>query len=440
MSPSVVGPSSRARRTRLAGALLLFFLTNGIVLSLGLGLLSAEEPPFTTLDHTRGFLSGHSGGDSWDPMRVAWHRWREDPSRSLYTPFFEQGLKFLYPPTSVLLLRGIGMLSGGALATNEGLGLLARLAVLVAIAATAWLLISRGTGSRVATGSAPLLEAVAVLLLGLSFAPLVHSGTLGQAQAWIHALLALALIAFALGRDGLAGALVGAICWLKPHFAVLALWASVRGRSRFTVALGAVAGLGAASSLLIFGVDDALDYLRLLGVLSERGESYHANQSVNGLLHRALQNGNNLEWRARELPPAHPLVEAGTFASSLALLALGIVWRRREHVTAPLLDLGIAILACTMAAPTAWAHHYGIVPALAVVALVAALALRARGAVVGIAFAWLLCGQYVQAVERLADGRWNVLQSHVFFGGLLLLGVMCGLRRRAWEAGERAAP
>src|SRR5437763_267636 len=47
-------------------------------------------------------LHGKNGDDSWRPMLLAYDRKEAEPARGLYDIFFEDGVKFQYPPSSLL--------------------------------------------------------------------------------------------------------------------------------------------------------------------------------------------------------------------------------------------------------------------------------------------------------------------------------------------------
>jgi len=165
----------------------------------------------------------------------------------------------------------------------------------------------------------------------------------------------------------------------------------------------------------------------VLSYISRQGEIFHPNQSMNGLLHRLLDNGNSLEWNRNTLMLYNPWVHAGTVASSLALLGFGLWAARAREVRLEPLDLAIVLLCSALAAPTAWTHHYGVTLLLFALALPAILSIgtRARhGIMLGLLIAFLLISNNYRALNRLHDTPLNFLQSYVYFGGLLLLATL----------------
>jgi hypothetical protein len=76
-------------------------------------------------------------------------------------------------------------------------------------------------------------------------------------------------------------------------------------------------------------------------------------------------------------------------------------------------------LACTMASPIAWEHHYGILLPIYAVALVHALDSRARLVWVGVSYV-LVC-TFFAATNMLAATPLNVLQSTGLAGAVIVL-------------------
>jgi alpha-1,2-mannosyltransferase len=92
--------------------------------------------------------------------------------------------------------------------------------------------------------------------------------------------------------------------------------------------------------------------------------------------------------------------------------------------------LGIASVA---ASPMAWEHHYGIVVAIAAWAWFAhGCWMKKRPWVLGVAV--FLCLNFLPAFNYLADKRgWNILQSYLYFGAVMLMGWLMHLSRLADE-------
>ncbi len=163
-----------------------------------------------------------------------------------------------------------------------------------------------------------------------------------------------------------------------------------------------------------------------------------------------------MTWDPSAFAPYHPLVHAGTIASTFAFVLFGLGfrprWRRRADAHADdtaarhesVLDFATMVLALTLASPVAWEHHYGVTWPIMVAALVALVALRARrgdrrvdALLIGLGASYWLTSNYLTQLFPVAGAPFNVLQSYVLLGGLVLLGVLAGARV-ALDPGARA--
>jgi alpha-1,2-mannosyltransferase len=263
----------------------------------------------------------------------------------------------------------------------------------------------------------------------LTFYPIMRAFQLGQIQCWLYCLFVLALWAWLAERKTMAGSLIGLICVIKPQLGLFALWGLLRKEWRFVGGIIVTAGTLGLISLWTFGLANHLDYLPVLSFLSQHGESYFPNQSVNGLLHRLFLIGAKEPVNPFTFPPYNFWVYAGTLLSSGVLIAAALFWRRRQAERAGVIDFAIAALSFTMASPIAWEHHYGILLPLFAIALPVALAPqpKPRGIVL-LTAAFMLCNNYYQFVNLLASSPFNFLQSYLFFGALLFLFDLYGLR------------
>jgi hypothetical protein len=228
------------------------------------------------------------------------------------------------------------------------------------------------------------------------------------------------------------------LAMVKPQFGLLLLWAALRRRWNALAAGVATLGVGGAVSLAVFGVRNNLDYLGVLAGLSRKAQSHYANQSIFGLLNRAIFNGENLPYHPYVYPPFVPWVYAVTLATTaaLVLLALGYRWRERAGGMA---DLSAIAVVCVIATPMAWEHHYGVMLPIFVWLWFAVYRLRV-GSAWALALAWVLIADFLSPLNFFAAiPVANVLQSYMYFGALLLLGLL--LRARAIPAaGETRVP
>ena len=276
------------------------------------------------------------------------------------------------------------------------------------------------------------LAAVRVVLavaFALTFYPAVKAFTLGQIQVWINGLFALALLCWIADRKAIGGALIGLICLIKPHYGIFLLWAALRREWRFAIACAVTGGVGLAASIAAFGVAEHIDYLRALSYMSQHGEAYYPNQSLNGLLNRLMSVTEprlyaNLEFLPERFPPFNPWVYGGTMvAAAVILLAALVLPRRREHEGKgrdSTIDFCIMAVSATIASPIAWEHHYGILlPVFAV--LLAGTPARRGWWLFWLALSYVLASSFIPAANLLAPTVLNVAQSYLFVGAVIVL-------------------
>ena len=409
-------------------ALCLFFLLNSVGLNLLLAALPWTPGRKTVFNYTARTVLANGGSDSWGQMATALADFRAHPDGALYHDVFvHRHIRFPYPPTSLLLPEVTERLGLGFAFLN----LVSATTVLTTIALVAVLLI-RGFEDGGSTGL-DHADRVALSILAaaytLTFYPIVKGFTLGQIQTWINLMLGLVLLLWMMGKERGAGVLAAASTLLKPHYGFLLLWAASRRRWTFCVSFGVTILLTGLISLWVFGLHNHLDYLWMLSYVSRHGESYFANNAVNGLLQRLLFNGENLEWHEGRYPPVNTWVVGGTLLASATLVAFCLLWRRREADAGGIVDLMIAVLTCVMASPVAWEHHYGIL--LPIYAALLPLALRSpRAPVVWLASSYALTSNYF-SVTKLAAGSWlNFVQSSLLFGAAMVLLCLYRLRAR----------
>src|SRR5262249_4267360 len=147
---------------------------------------------------------------------------------------------------------------------------------------------------------------------------------LGQIQVLLGMLVAGGLYAYLCGKRGLAGVLIGLCCLVKPQYAIVLLWGVVRRDWRFSAHLAGVGAVALVAAVAQFGLDNHLRYLDVLREMSRFGEAYWPNQSVNGLLHRFLGNGNPQVFRIDSFAPYHPLIYYATLVTSAAIVAIAL--------------------------------------------------------------------------------------------------------------------
>lgn len=384
----------------------------------------------TALHDSALWLRGVQGVDSWRPMNQAYAIATAEDGPPLYQRlFFDGRIKFVYPPTSLLLFRALDATLPER-AWPAALNALSWLCIAIALAASAWLL-DRALRD-VAPPSSPADRGARILLatlVGVGFYPLIKAYTLGQMQVFVNACFALMLCAWWLGWRASAGVLVALMAAVKPQYALFALWGVVRRDWRFTAGAAAAGLVLLALSVASFGFGDHLDYLRVASHVARHGEAYWPNQTPNGFLQRLLHNGESAVWDPHVYPPFSATVYVGTLVASLGLLAAGLFWPPRARPRADALDLAGFGLALTLASPLAWEHHHGVLLPLLALALGAVVSAGGR-ALLGLAVVALVASHYWEALARLSGTVWNPLQSLLLFASLALLALLLSLRPR----------
>jgi hypothetical protein len=253
--------------------------------------------------------------------------------------------------------------------------------------------------------------------------PITLAFALGQAQIFLDVLFALLVLFWVDEKERPAGVMMALLAMVKPQFGLLLLWAALRRRWNALAAGAVTLAVGGAASLAVFGVRNNLDYLGVLAGLSRKAQPHYANQSMFGLLNRAIFNGENLPYNPYIYPPYVPWIYYATLATTaaLVLLALAYPWRERAGGMADLAAVGVVSVIAT---PMAWEHHYGVMLPIFVWLWFALY--RA-----GVGSAWKLALAFVPIADFLSPFNFlaaipvaNVLQSYMYFGALLLLWLL----------------
>ena len=404
----------------LTRGLWLAVLFSGVLLNIVLIQLSN----YTSAAHYAGYYLSkvglnHFAGDSWGPMTKAITYAHQFPNNSIYQAlFFDGGVKFQYPPSSLLILEATPL-------TPQFLNMISWLVVLF-VAITSALLFRRSANSlanpnwHIRSKVDSVVSFGAIILLTLLFYPLTKSFFLGQIQTWLTLLGALSLLAWSYDRRGIAGVLLGLACLIKPQWAVIVLWGALRKQWSMTVAALFTIAIFTALSVWLYGFHQYLDYLKVLSFLSQHGEGFYPNQSVNGLMNRMLFLGNNSEWRGDGFPPYNAAVYGVTLFTSVLIIGAVLLWRRGQ---ASVLELALVLVSATVASPIAWEHHYGILlPVFAYITpIVIAQRVLGKWTVAYLMLAFVLASQNLELLNNLASTHLNFLQSYLFFAGLMML-------------------
>ncbi len=424
---------------RATGILLVFLLVSGVLINILL-LYSDRFPVLAYADDL--FRNPtHLADDSWQAIIAAANEPFQPCGQSLYQLLLtNRNIKFQYPLTSTLLV--IPFRNGPITGILNGLSFIAAWGIAMM---TAFLF---AQGLRLAvTGPPPAKPATTktvqrvwslilfILAAGYTFTyfPILRGLLLGQVQTVIVALFCGALLSYVHGRKASAGVLIGLACTIKPQLGFLLLWGLLRKEFRFVgwaLLTGAVMGVAAIG---VYGLHNNLDYIRVLRFVGSHGEAYFANQSLNGLLNRAFFLGSNLDWDGVVYPAYNVWVSWGTSAGALGFALWALLWKRpssqRNDAALIGVDFAMAALAATLGAPIAWEHHYGLLLPMFALAFPLTLTIRDKAGLVLLALSFILVSHFFIMANLLAETRLNVLQSYIFFGGILFMIQLHRLRK-----------
>ncbi|MGD0889306.1 MAG: glycosyltransferase family 87 protein [Acidobacteriaceae bacterium] len=419
---------SNAAPGRSDSRLLLFVLLNILAANAGFKLI-AHFVFHTGVDEMRvrygDFFHFHQFTDSWTPMLGSVNSFMAHPGVAIYQAKLYDTL--IYPLTSVLPLLWMKQAGMSDTSVLRSLMIASWIAV-VAVVALQVLLAAKISGQ-----SAPQCvtlswrAALATFFAAFFFMPITLAFSLGQAQIFLDLFFTLMVLFWIERRERSAGVMMALLAMVKPQFGLLLLWAALRRRWNALASAAVTLAVGGSVSLAVFGVRNNLDYLGVLAGLSRKAQSHYANQSIFGLLNRAIFNGENLPYHPYVYPPFVPWIYAVTLATTavLVLLVLGYRWRERAGGMADLAAIGVVSVIAT---PMAWEHHYGVMLPI-FVWLWFAVYRRGVGSAWALALAWVLIADFLSPLNLLATiPVANVLQSYMYFGALLLLGLLLQLR------------
>jgi hypothetical protein len=381
--------------------------------------------------------------DSWWPMLLALDFLHTPGPHDLFgTVFFDWGIKFQYPPSSLLFLEplyAVGLRSKDIFNGINFLFLVANAAVCTLIASRLFVSATDGAHRRMVWAT--------VFVIGMTYGPIALGYDFGQIQIALNFLFSLACLLMLSGRFAASGIVMGIAAVVKPQFGPLLLVALLQQRWRFVASFLAATGILMILSFAVYGLQNHLGYLRVLNFLSERGESYHLNASINGIVNRLLNNGSAFDLtltrgiRHSQIPPYDGTVFILTKVSMLAFIVLPFLLpRRREDRLSELLYFSNAAICFVMASPIAWTHHYGILLPAYMFALKAVLSgppgSSPRLWIGLLLLSFMLTGGSFPDFEN-ARGWATLLQVPLFFGSCLLVGILSFLIRDRSGIGQQ---
>jgi hypothetical protein len=373
-----------------------------------------------------------STADSWYPMSRALDALRQPHSQPIYQAlFFGQHVKFQYPPSGLLLLDLVRILGLQTFNAYNTINAFLLAATGIALAVFAIKVLGRPSYRDVLIPLAPIAFFVA-----LRFYPDNLAFILGQIQILLGLFFLLACFALYYDKRFLAGVLLAFAASIKPQFlpfGLLALW------QRDFKLLAGFAGTACALfglAVILYGWDTNLDYLNILRFLSQHGEYHHQNQSINGIMVRFLYKGPlgaidhdplgpmYQTW----FPPFIPAVYYATLLSSVAMVVIPFLLPSKEITPAArAMIYSLAGTLFTMASPIAWVFHYNVLLPLYLLLLAQMLSQpgsRDKWVKLGLlALSFVMTGYAITPPFIPDNPARNLIDSHVFFGACILVGL-----------------
>lgn len=379
-----------------------------------------------------GFWHFQQWTDSWLPMMKSLDYFKANPTKPLYfAPLYDTLIYSLVSLLPLQLLRKMGMGDPAMLGTLVVASFLAVVGIIVcALVMGKRLLARRGAELR--------WQSVVAVALAVFFCyPLLKGFALGNAQTFLSFGFALLLLLWTEGHERSAGVTALVLTCVKPQYVLILIWMLMRKRWNAAVAFLVAGAVCFAIAVAVFGLHNNLDYLTVLSSLSHKAQSHYGNQSMFGTVNRMIFNGENLGYTPYVYTPYIPWVYKLTVGTALVLLALVLFfpWGKLKGSTADLAAIGLVSVASS---PMAWEHHYGIVVGMFAWLWFAYGAEQVkRPWLTGLAF-FLTCNELTGFNFLWHVRGWNVLQSYMYLGALLLLAVMMVLARRVTKGEEPA--
>ncbi|MHB1958729.1 MAG: glycosyltransferase family 87 protein [Acidobacteriaceae bacterium] len=415
-------------------------MTRKLALFLGLvllfeGLLIAIAPRFhsgSVLRIAKDSLFLRAGNDSSYYMAQGDLAWRQHPNAIYETAFFQRGIRFIYPPTSLLLYRAWQAAAWLHIPPAVAMNAMLLLSLLGTMAVAGEFLLRLLPEQTILDSTSAERWRIRVLvgLLAFFFLPIVNAYNLGQVQTLLNFLAMASVLLWLRGSRISPAILIGLTCWLKPQMGLFLLWGLLRRQWSFAISLCITLMVGLSLSLAVFGWHNTVEYAHLLTYLGRHGDALATNQSLNGLLHRVMHVGSPVTW-IYGYPPYNRTIYLATLFSSAVILLLALAVPMLRHIARSTTDFLLFAMATTMASPIAWEHHYGVF-FLAFLLWMPLASARWKTFFVLLAI-YLPMTDTWAPLTPLMFTRWSFLISHVYFGGLMLfLWTLLGVQLEAF--------
>lgn len=372
--------------------------------------------------------------DSWVPMMKSLDYFQANPAKPIYfAPLYDTLIYSLASLLPLVALRKLGVTDPTML---HLLAIASFLAVIGIIVCALWM------GRKLLARHQLQLRWPAILAVCLAVLfcyPVLKGFALGNAQTFLSFGFALLLLLWTEGHEASSGIVACVMTCFKPQYVLVLIWMLVRRRWRASAAFLITGAILFLIAIAVFGLHNNLDYLKVLSSLSHKAQSHYGNQSMFGTLNRMIFNGENIGYTPYVYTPYIPWVYRVTVTTALMLLGLALFfpWGKLKGSSADLSAIGLVSVASS---PMAWEHHYGILLGIfAWLWFAYGAEQEHRPWLTGVAF--FLMANELTAFNFLWSHRgWNILQSYMYFGALLLLGILMTLARRVTNNRTPALP
>jgi hypothetical protein len=409
--------------------------------------------PLTNLHAIKDFVtaalsSNYTAHDSWGPMFQALQILKGPARDQLFQIlFFEQKVRFHYPPSSLLPIDLLDHLNLASLRVLNRINGVVFITDVIAFSALA-LLVMRRTQTLQERDRYASLGALAISAgAAFFFYPLVRAHNLGQIQVWIDFLFTLCCIAWLCNQRMLAGLMLGIACALKPQLGLFLVWAALWREWAFVKGFVIAIAPLTLVSLVRYGFNNHLAYLEVLSFLSRHGEAFWPNQSINGIFNRYVDAGSGIYWTDFVFPEFHGLVYGATIGAFILSMVALFVRPILIGGQATIFDLCISAVCMTIGSPIAWEHHYGIIlPVYAV--MLGAILREPAGATRtwkagALAVSWFLTAVHFPVILVVNNTYFEFLEAYIFLGTLVLLPLLfleAGHSSRGERVPDRVTP
>lgn len=374
--------------------------------------------------------------DSSYYMAQGYLAWHQHPNAIYETVFFQRGIRFIYPPTSLLLYRAWQAAHWLHVPPMVAMNAMLLLSLLGTMAVAGEFLLRLLPPQTVIGSTARERWTIRILvaLLVFVFLPLINAYDLGQVQTLLNFLVMASVLLWLRGSRISPAILIGLTCWLKPQMSLFLLWGLLRRQWSFALSLSVTLIAGLSLSLAVFGWHNTVEYAYVLGYLSRHGDAMFWNQSLNGLLHRVMHVGSPVT-SFYGYPPFNRKIYLATLFSSATILFLALAVPVLRHMARSAADFLLFAMAATMASPIVWQHHYGVF--FLAFLLWMPLAFRRWNVFCILLAIYLLMTDTWAPLTPLMFTRWSFLISHVYFGGVaLFLWTLFALRPESQLASD----